>query len=228
MLNIEALSEAHRTYAVDNIYDFGRSVYTRPLQRPEDFVTWLDELFSALELGDNINLLGLSYGGWLTSQYALRHPERLDRTVLIAPAATVLPLNPEFTKRGILTIVPHRYFLKRMVYWLLEDLVKKDQASQMLLDRAVDDIFMARRCFKFKIPVNPTVLDDGELRRINVPTLFVVGENEKLYSAQKAVQRLNDVAPEIATEIIPNSGHGLLIGQTDMVNQRILRFLKQP
>lgn len=30
--NIEALSECYRTYALDNIYDFGRSVYNRPLK----------------------------------------------------------------------------------------------------------------------------------------------------------------------------------------------------
>ncbi|GAH54730.1 unnamed protein product, partial [marine sediment metagenome] len=64
--NIEALSEYYRTYAVDNIYDYGRSVYTRTIKSPDDFVNWLDELFSILELGDNINLMGLSYGGWLT------------------------------------------------------------------------------------------------------------------------------------------------------------------
>src|SRR5512136_742750 len=29
--NIKALSEFFKTYAVDNIYDYGRSVYTRPI-----------------------------------------------------------------------------------------------------------------------------------------------------------------------------------------------------
>jgi len=228
MLNIEALSAAHRTYAVDNIYDFGRSVYTRPLQGSDDFVAWLDELFSALDLGDHLTLVGLSYGGWLTSQYALQHPDRLDRIVLIAPAATVLPLNPEFARRGMLTLVPHRYFLKRMTYWLLEDVVTKDSTSRMLVDTAVDDIFVAMRCFKFKVPVNPTVLSDDDLRRLTVPTLFIVGENEKLYAAQEAVARLRAVAPKIETEIIPNSGHGVLIGQPELVNQTMLRFLNQP
>ena len=58
MPNIEALSTQYRTYAVDNIYDCGRSIYTRPLKSPDDFVHWLDELFTALELGDHINLMG--------------------------------------------------------------------------------------------------------------------------------------------------------------------------
>ena len=61
--NIEALSESYRTYADDNIYDVGLSVYTQAINSPDDLVNWLDELFSALELGDSINLMGLSYGG---------------------------------------------------------------------------------------------------------------------------------------------------------------------
>ncbi len=42
--NIEAFSRDHRVYAVDNIFDFGRSVYIRNLETPADFVSWLDEL----------------------------------------------------------------------------------------------------------------------------------------------------------------------------------------
>ncbi|MBA7616270.1 Carboxylesterase YbfK [subsurface metagenome] len=226
--NIRTLSESYRVYAVDNIYDFGRSVYTRAFKSPDDFVSWLDELFTALEFGDNINLMGLSYGGWLTSQYALHFPERLNKIVLLAPAATILPLPGEWAWRGILAIIPHRYFLKSMTYWLFEDLVQKDEASRTLVEDMLDDAFIALRCFKFKMPVHPTVLEDEELQSIKVPTLFLVGENEKIYSAQKAIQRLNKVAPHIKAEVIHNAGHDLTIVQAEMVNRKVLEFLKQP
>ena len=75
-LNVEMLSQHYRVYAVDNICDYGRSVCTQNLTSPDDFVHWLDGLFSGLELGDNINLMGMSYGGWMTTLYALRFPVR--------------------------------------------------------------------------------------------------------------------------------------------------------
>ena len=226
--NIEALSEYYRTYAVDNINDYGRSVYTRTIKSPDDFVNWLDELFSILELGDNINLMGLSYGGWLTSQYALRFPYRLNKIVLLAPAGTVLPLRLEWMMRAILCTVPHRYFTKSFMYWLLDDLVQKDKASRVMVEEWVDDSFMAIRCFKRRSMVNPTVLEDTELQSIKVPALYLVGENEKIYSAQEAVQRLNKVAPHIKIEVIPDAGHDLTIVQAEMVNRKVLEFLKQP
>ena len=225
--NIEALSESYRTYALDNIYDFGRSVYTLPITSPDDFVKWLDELFNALEIGDNINLMGLSFGGWLTSLYALRFPNRLNKMVLLAPAATVLPVRLSFYIYAVLTILPLRYFSKRMFYWLFEDCAKKDELSRMLLKVGIDHLFIASRCFKTRRPTNPTVLEDQELQSIKVPTLYLVGENEKIYSAQKAVKHLNQVAPHIKTETIPNAGHDLTIVQADMVNRKVLDFLQQ-
>lgn len=226
MPNIVALSGNYKTYAVDNIYDNGRSVYTRKIEIPDDFVSWLDELFTALKLGDNINIMGLSYGGWISTQYALRSPERLNKIVLLAPACTVLPLSYKWIFRAVLCAVPYRYFTKSFMYWLLEYLVKKGEASRALIEEYVDESYLALRSFKAKRMVNPTVLTDEELRSMNVPTLYLVGENEKIYSASKAIERLNEIAPQIKTEVIPNAGHDLTIVQAEMVNTKVLEFLK--
>jgi pimeloyl-ACP methyl ester carboxylesterase len=226
--NVEMLSERFRVYVVDNICDYGRSVCTQNLTSPDDFVDWLDGLFNGLELRDSINLVGMSYGGWMTSLYALRFPDRLNKIVLLAPAATVLPLRSEWLMHAILCVVPHRYFTKRFVYWLAEDLVHKDEASRKMADEWVDDSYLALRSFKAKPMVKPTVLTDEELQSIKVPVLFLVGENEKIYPAEKAVQRLNAVAPQIETEVIAGAGHDLAFVQAEMVNRKILEFLKQP
>ena len=58
-----------------------------------------------------------------------------------------------------------------------------------------------------------------------MPVLFLVGENEKLYPAEKAIQRLDSLAPHIQTEIIPEAGHDLVIVQNEKVNKKVLDFL---
>jgi pimeloyl-ACP methyl ester carboxylesterase len=225
--NIKALSEHYRTYALDNIYDNGRSVYTRPITSPDDLVKWFDELFNALDLGDSVNLVGISFGGWLTSRYALSFPNRLNKIVLLAPTCTVLPVGLSFYIYGSPTMLPLRYFTKRMFFWLFEDSVKRGEPSRTCVEEWIDNMYIAARCFKLRRPFNPPVLGDQELQSIKIPALFMVGENEKLYSAEKAVQRLNHVAPHIKTEIIPNAGHDLAILQAEMVNRKILDFLNQ-
>ena len=226
--NVEALSACHRTYAVDTIDDCGRSVYARPLTCADDFVRWLDELFTALDLREPIDLVGLSYGGWLTGQYALRLPGRLDKIVLLAPAGIVLPLSMGFIVRAVPCLVPLRYFTQRFMYWLAQDLARKDEAGRELVEDLTDGAFMALRCFKRNRPANPTVLTDEELRGIKVPVLYLVGEHEKIYSAQKAVERLHKAAPQIQAEIMPNAGHDLTAVQSELVNRKVLEFLGAP
>ncbi|MCJ7581673.1 MAG: alpha/beta hydrolase, partial [Candidatus Aminicenantes bacterium] len=128
--NIEALSESYRTYAVDNICDFGRSVYTQKFKVPADFVNWLDEVFNALGLGSNLHMAGYSYGGWITSQYALNFPERLNKIVLLAPAATIVQLGPGFLKSALLALIPHRRYVKKAMTYILEDLAKSGEAGR--------------------------------------------------------------------------------------------------
>jgi pimeloyl-ACP methyl ester carboxylesterase len=225
--NIAELSRGHRTFAVDNIYDFGRSVFTRHVRTPADFVQWLDELLDGLELGGDVSLMGLSYGGWIASQYALHSPERLRAVVLVAPAATVQPLNPEFLKRAVLCLIPHRRFLDDLMHWVLEDAVNGDDSMRRQVEELVEDNYLGLRSFEFKQLVNPTVLSDAELQSFEVPVLFLVGEHEKIYSADAAVSRLRTVAPAIEVVLVPDAGHDLTLVQTGLVNRTVVEFLEQ-
>ena len=120
--NVAALSERYRVYAIDRLGDIGRSVYLRPLGTSADVVRNLDELLSALQLGTDVRLMGLSFGGWEAAEYALAHPERLARVVLIAPAATLFNLPPDFAWRGLLLLLPVRGFMESMMRWSLPHL----------------------------------------------------------------------------------------------------------
>jgi pimeloyl-ACP methyl ester carboxylesterase len=223
--NIKAFSKDFETFAIDNLYDFGRSVYTRKPQKPGDLIAWLDELFDGLGLGRNIHLIGLSLGGWMTSLYAIHSPNRLKKTVLIAPANTILMIQPEFGLRAISTLLPFRFFTRRFVYWLFHDLMIKEPAGKQLADELIDELYFSFRCFQRFPMVVPTVLTDAELQNAKVPTLFLVGENEKIYSAQAAVERIRRLAPRWRTDIIPSAGHDLTFSQAEIVNKKVVEFL---
>ena len=226
--NIEAFSEQYRVYAVDTIFDFGRSVYTRNLTTPDDFVVWLDELFDGLGLADDVRLVGLSYGGWIAGQYALERPGKVEKLVLMAPAATVLGFSADFIKRGISCLIPHKYFVRSMVTWALADAAAGSDENRQVVEEAADNAWLGMRCFKPKQMVNPTILSDDQLRSLGPKTLFMVGENEVIYSGSgaDAVRRLNKAAPEIKTVLVPDCGHDLTLVQTEVVNREILEFLE--
>ncbi len=156
----------------------------------------------------------------------MRHPNRINKLVLIAPAGTLLPFSGAYLRRIILlNVLPFRFHYRRFFRWCLPDLAQKDGR---FLDAIIEEFRVSARSFvppNFKDSPKLTAMRDDELQSIDVPTLVLIGENEVLYSAQDAIQRLEDVAPRIQKEIIPNAGHDLLLVQMEMVNQKILAFL---
>jgi pimeloyl-ACP methyl ester carboxylesterase len=226
--NIAALSAQYRTYALDSIYDFGLSVSHRKIKNRDDLVTWLDEVLTALIPEGSFSLVGLSYGGWLASQYALRFPERLYKIVLLDPAATVLPVSFALIFHALLTLIPLPGFRQQFYDWLLRDTVQSGASGRAFVNAAVADWAMAERCFGAMPMVAATVLDDKTLANFRIPCLFLVGEHEKVYPAHKAVARLKRVAPQIQTKLIPHAGHDLWMVQADLVTRTILSFLNDP
>lgn len=228
MPNIATLSSQYETYALDSIYDFGLSVRRRKIKNLEDIIAWLDEVLTTLIPTGTLNLMGLSYGGWVASQYALCHPERLRKLVLLAPAMTVLPVSFSLIFRAALTRIPFAEFHRRFYYWLLHDAVQSGSSGKAFVDEAIADWKTAEKCFSPMRMIPATILKDEAWQSYKIPVLFMVGENEKMYPAHKAVRRLNRVAPQIRTDVILQAGHDLTIVQAKIVNSRILEFLELP
>ena len=222
--NIQALSTERRTFAVDQVGVFGKSLAAKPVRSIGDFLAWLNQLFDGLELRGGIALAGISYGGALAAQYALRFPERIAKLVLLAPANTVLRIGVEFWARLIAVAIVRPHGLRWFFRWVFPVLARKDPK---LVDAICEQLlFSAKKVARGKIVV-PPLMSDSEWGSLKPPTLFLVGEHEAIYSPVKAVERLRRVAPAVLAEIIPGAGHDLTFVQAEAVDRRILSFLRE-
>ena len=221
--NMQALSAACRTFAVDQLGDVGRTTCIKRVRRVNDLLVWLDEFFDALKLGDRINLMGVSYGGSLAAEYARHAPRRLSTVILLAPGAIVLHLSAQFVIRLTVAAIAPRWALRSLFRWIFADQVRK---SPEWLDPMLDQVRIGMRSVQRSLPI-PPVWKDAEWRALSVPALFLVGEHERVYDAGKAVRRLRHVAPQVTVEIIPGAGHDLTLAQADLVDRRILEFVKE-
>jgi pimeloyl-ACP methyl ester carboxylesterase len=222
--NVEALSAHYRTYAVDQVGEFGKSLSKGPIRSFAALVEWLNELFDALQLTSRVTLAGMSYGGALAAQYALRFPARLSGVILLAPAHTVLSIRTAFWVRIGFAAVSKRRGMKSFLRWIFADMQRNDPAW---VDSILEQVRINFRTVRPHRPVVPPVLTDAQWSSFNVPALFLVGERDVIYSARKAVERLKRVAPQIVAEIVPRAGHDLTLAQAQAVNRRILEFVAQ-
>ncbi|KXI26937.1 alpha/beta fold hydrolase [Paraglaciecola hydrolytica] len=222
---IAKLSTEHKVFAVDIMFDNGRSVPQQEFSKAENYILWLNEVIQQISPLQKVNMVGLSYGGWIAAQYAQHYPDQLEKVVLLAPAGVVAHLSNSFIARAVSVMLPSQYFTKRFMYWLAQDTYLQGQEKRQLLNEHIDEAYLAIRSFTSRQMVYPNVFTDQELANLKVPVLFVVGENEKIYSADLVLHRLKTVAPMIKTKLISGAGHDLTMAKPNEVAISILDFI---
>jgi pimeloyl-ACP methyl ester carboxylesterase len=108
------------------------------------------------------------------------------------------------------------------------DSVRKNKDSKKIIDEMITEDILAKKSFKSRKFVNPTVLTDNDWQNLKVPILFLIGENEVIYSADKAIQHFKNVAPNVKTAITSDAGHDLVYVKPEWISYEVLKFLANP
>ena len=103
--NITSLSSKFRVYAIDTNGQPGKSTPSRKLTALNS-VNWLVEVLNILGL-KKTHMMGISLGGWLTLNFALHQPERVERIVLLDPAASLEKVSGAFWRHSFIPIIVH-------------------------------------------------------------------------------------------------------------------------
>jgi pimeloyl-ACP methyl ester carboxylesterase len=222
---IEALVDTHRVYAVDLPGNNGLTETARPPRRFEDFARWYVEVLDAVGLR-HVDYVGMSYGGCVGAHLALAVPERIRRLVLLAPAATLLGLRLSGVVRGLSVLAwPTRARYASVMRWMAVPPAEDREAYEVLLEKVIDVTYAGRRRTGLSMIPTPRVLGDDELRRISMPTLVLLGDNEKQYDAGVALARAKALIADVRTVLIPDASHDLMFCQPARVNAALKAFL---
>ena len=81
--NATALAPHFRLYAVDTLGGPGKSVPNEHYNKDFEDAIWIDEILDGLKLGE-VNVAGVSHGGYLAQYYTLVRPERVKKAVSLA------------------------------------------------------------------------------------------------------------------------------------------------
>ena len=216
--NIPALCQSFRTYAVDTLGDMGKSKSTCLPGSRKEYADWLLEILDGLKI-DRADLMGLSYGGFLATNFALAYPQRVNRLVLLAPGIPNFgPPTLQWANYGMpMMLLPSRFTVKRFINGI-------STKGYSLEDPVFEQMIIGMTNMRHLSFMRPVFTDD-ELRQIIVPILLLIGDHEIMYEPKKALERATSLIPDIQAELIPNASHMLNKDQPELVNKKILEFL---
>jgi pimeloyl-ACP methyl ester carboxylesterase len=182
---------------------FGQSGGFDQIDTIEDMAFHYVEMFDALGL-EEVVLGGVSLGGWIAAEFAVRWPERVRRLwIADAPGLWVKeePLPDMFR------LMQDRPRLRELLFHDPESymarLVVADDPDEEKMLAAYQALTVLARLV-WERPYNPKLPE--RLHRIQCPTLLLWGEHDRLVppSYGKAYQQH---LPQAELKLIPNCGH---------------------
>lgn len=215
----DRLAARHRVYLPVHP-GFGASGGLEEIETMEDLVFHTLDVMDALGL-KGADVVGLSLGGWLAAELAVRHPERVRRLVLVDAAGTRVPgverpdlfLAPAAKARELLFADP----TSALATSLLPDAPPPERLEMALRAREA----AARLLWNTHVQYRKLT---SRLGRIKAPTLIVWGAQDRLLPLALGEAYHRGIAGS-TLKVIDRCGHLPPFEQPERFAETVLSFL---
>ncbi|HEV7374996.1 MAG TPA: alpha/beta fold hydrolase [Pyrinomonadaceae bacterium] len=224
--NIAPLAQKYRVVVLDQI-GFGQS--DKPLinYRIATYVDFLDAFLKELKI-ERASFVGNSMGGWVAAAYALAHPEKVERLVLVDAAgfsfapdfdtSQLIKLNPS-TREGMKELISRVFYNKQIFMndaFLNASMAARINAGDGHTIRSITESIIRREDFL-----------DNRLSVIKQPTLVIWGREDGLLPLADG-QRFQKEIPGAQLLVFEQCGHVPQVEKAMEFNAAVLKFLAAP
>jgi len=209
--DVAAWAERYRVYAIDMIGEPGFSAPSRPPFASDAYAEWLDEVWDRLGLA-SASIVGVSLGGWLALEYAIKRPARVASLSLISPSGVGAQNTWLLLKAGL---------LMRLGRWGVRTALTLVSGRAALPREATEALLLRFQHFRPRMDRLPVRTDD-ELASLTMPVQLIVGGRDALLRSAETRDRLQRAVPHLQLTYLEHDGH-ILPRQTD----RIAAFLER-
>ena len=188
-----------------------------------DMAGWYLEVLDDLNL-DNVNLMGLSMGGWIAAEMAAMNPAKFNKLVLVSATG----IKPEIGEI-------YDIFLNIATDYLEESFLDKESAGEEYeIIRPEDPTPEKRETWEvgreqscrlgWKPYMNDPALKHLLHRAKNLDTLLIWGKQDNIVPID-AARIYNESIPGSKLEILENCGHRPEIEKSKEFTEKVLQFL---
>lgn len=218
---VDEFAKTHRVIVWD-VRGHGKSTLPPGEVDPESFSRDLIGLLDALKIKTAV-LCGLSMGGHISLQAAVRYPERVRALVLIGA-----PFTNSFNWFEKLTVpinlLSVRLMPLEMTAKLTADAVSKiTPATRSVVEQGFG--FMTHEQFLRQWAGNLRLETKHDLHKVQCPTLILHGEKDALVARQQKALAEGIAGAQLRT--IPGAGHLTNLDNPQAVNEYMRAFLRQ-
>ncbi|MGQ3381099.1 alpha/beta fold hydrolase [Priestia endophytica] len=224
--NIEEWSKHNRVICIDILGDKNKSILEKKFTNRLSYASWLNEVLDHLQI-NKTNIVGLSYGALHTVNFLSFFPQKVNKAVIISPAATYIPFDPMFYSYAM-GMVSNKEGVKSFLEWVFDNCYTVDPLIEQQLIAGT---------FENASPPNqeetqtergfPYVFKDEELAQIQTQLLLLLGEKEVMYNPEEAFCRAKNSSPHITVEMVKGVGHLMSMEKPKQINKRVLCFLEK-
>ncbi|MGD0226029.1 MAG: alpha/beta hydrolase [Terriglobia bacterium] len=223
--NIDALSQNSRVIAMDMI-GYGQS--DKPLMRytAANFADYLRGFMQALKI-PKASLVGNSLGGWVALELAIRHPQMVDKLVLVDSAGLQPTEGLKMPAGGglkSLTPLNTQWFFDLMEAnkaWATTDLGPNSFERHV---QNGDSYTVASTVAEI---ITGHDFEDKKLGKVRAPTLVVWGRDDLLIPLPIG-EALHQGIAGSQMVVIDGTGHIPMVGKPAEFNEAVGKFLNSP
>ncbi len=243
---ITALSPAYRTIVPDHM---GCGLSDKPDTTAYDFrlqsrVADLEALLDHLGLHENLTLIVHDWGGMIGMAFAVKHPERIRRLVILNTAAFLRPdgkklplrlkLIRDFTRFATPAVLGLNLFARGALVMAVRKRLPRPVRLGLIAPYNCPQNRIATLKFVQDIPLAPQdpsynlvqKTDDKLKTLVHVPMLICWGKWDFVFDMDYFAQ-WRQRFPDAETRVFPNAGHYILEDATDSVVKTIKTFVEK-
>ncbi|HEU4693042.1 MAG TPA: alpha/beta fold hydrolase [Vicinamibacterales bacterium] len=217
MRDVAVWAQHFRVYAVDMIGEPGLSAPSRPPLASCAYAEWLDDVWAGLAI-EKASIVGISLGGWLGLDFAIRRPNRVASLSLISPSGIGGQNVLLLMKVGVLRLFGTR--------GLMKSLALVTGRADALPKPMVDALLVVFRSFRPRMERIPRCTD-GDLAALPMPVQVIVGRDDALLNSNETRERVERCVRNASVTFIENAGH-ILPPQTAAVGEFLKRVSESP
>lgn len=225
--NVSAFQEAGYRCIVYDQWGYGKTSKPQDVDHTLDF--FVDGLVSLMESADVTNavLVGNSLGGAVALGLALRHPERVEKLILMAPGG-IESREDYFSMPGIQAMVKYPMgspeFTKEVLAQLLTQLVYDPVNVD---EELVDERWATLETQNAHVLATMQIPDlSDQLASIDINTLVFWGTEDRFCPAS-GTWKILQMKGNVQAELVNYCGHWVMSEYPELFNERCLSFLSK-